>query len=394
MMGEWNLPKQADLAGTSGLQIERILVDYNGPQIVTASGPRGLYLGVAADEDDRAVRWIYAPITNTELRALAAGVLTTLDAVLKSRVYVVDVGHDDVEIQAWECDGALLGDENLPDFGALLPKATRNALMATMSQSSVPQLCLERPDAKRKSVVFQALSDVLNTFQRLWNALAQAASPDGPRERGRWSAELIDSAALSLAAAGTGSLILDVEPSDAAVFKRTSLSFEELVGAGSNPQALAEVLARLGARVQGRYEELLINVEKHDLQILAKLHGAAFLGPNTAARVRLSLPQSIYGDPKTRPAVGYFIAFDTGSATFEFLNEEDDVLYKGQVHPEVLAKNSSVAVGAGVTHAVFIEVTTRIAASKHVTETYALRAIAPPLPAASPVRESKPATTA
>ncbi|HSN98041.1 MAG TPA: hypothetical protein VLS89_07070 [Candidatus Nanopelagicales bacterium] len=130
MMGEWNLPKQAELAEILDLRLEQVLVEYDGPQIVTARGPRGLYFGLAADEDDLAVRWIYAPITGTELRALAAGAICTRDAISKPQVHVIDVDHHGKPLRAWACDAAQIGDENLPDPGALLPRATRDALMA------------------------------------------------------------------------------------------------------------------------------------------------------------------------------------------------------------------------------------------------------------------------
>lgn len=384
MMGEWNLPEQAEFAGTISFHVDEILVEYNGPQIVTARGPRGRYIGVAADEDERAVRWIFAPITDTEFRALALGAVSTHDVIIKPNVYIVDVDHNDNQLQAWECDASQLSDENLPDAGVLLPKAARDALIAAMPQPEAPELRLERLSASRPGIMFRSLAEVLSAFQRLWNALAQAVSTGGPKERGRWATELSERAALSLAAAAPGSLSLRIEPFDVSVFEQAAQPFEDLVRAGDNPQALAEILARLGARVQARYEELLTDVERHQLQLLARRRGGvAFISPHTAYRVRLALPQGVYGEPKTKPAIGYFLAFDTTGATFEFFDETSDTSYRGLVHPDVLAENNSVAVGPGATHAVFIEVTARIAASKHVTETYVLRAIAPPPPPAS-----------
>jgi hypothetical protein len=380
MMGEWNLPTQAHLARLTDFNVDTVLVEYNGPQIVTATGPHGRYLGVAADEDKDAVRWTYAPITHTELRALAAGATATRDVFYKSPIYVIDIDHSNNPIRVWECDIDHIGDENLPDPGTLLPKATRDALMAILHQPDGPELAFERLGSATQSVPFRALSEVLNAFQRLWNALAQSVSTGGPKDRGRWSAALSERAALSLASATQGSLILRVEPSDTSVFEHASASFEELVRVGDDPQALAQIIARLGDRVRARYEELLTDIEKHDLQMFAQRRlGAAFLSPGTASRVRVALPQSTYEEPKTRPAVGYFVAFDTAGATFEFVDETAEAVYKGQVHPDVIAEISAVAVGPGATHAVFIEVTTRLSASNAVSETYVLRAIAPPL---------------
>lgn len=396
MMGEWDLPEQAEFGEVPQLLIDRVLVEYNGPQIVTARDPRGLYLGVAADEDERAVRWIFAPITNTEFRALAAGAVATRDVMTKPQVYVIDVdpvNHN--RICAWECDVASIGEDNLPDAGVLLPSATRTALMAEMPQPEFPELCLERPGAKSKGISFRAISELLNSFQRLWNALVQSVSPDGWRARGRWSAELADRAALSLAAATSGSLVLRIEPNDVAAFEQASAPFECLVNADDDSQALADMMARLGPRVQARYDELMSDIERHQLQLLARRRGGvAFLAPYKASRIRMALPQGVYDEPKTRPAIGYFIAFDTADAKFEFFDETAEIVYKGLVHPKVFAENPVVPVGPGETRAVFIEVTTRITPTKHATETYLLFAIAPPQKPASQRASGEPGTPA
>lgn len=384
MMGLWDLPKQGELASTLSLEPGMILVEYNGPQIVLADSASGKYLGVAADEDETAIRWIYAPVTSVELRALAGGAVTTRDVIVKPKVYVVDTDHSDNVTGVWECDAATLDDGNLPDRGALLPKAARDVLLASVPAITGPAICLEQTAAPSKGVFFRALSDVLSSFQRLWNAIAQAVSAAGPKERGRWTAELSGRATLSLAAAEAGSLVMRVEPTDRYLFDLASKPFQDLVLAGSDPQALATALTRLGARVQARYEELLGDVEKHGLQLLTyRDGGVAFLSPQTAGRIRSALPQGILGEPKSRPAVGYFTAFDIEGAKFEFFDDAAEVVYRGSVHEDVLAENNAVAVGPGVAHAVFIEVTTHMTASRHVSETYVLRAIAPPAPPAS-----------
>lgn len=200
MMGLWDLPKQGELASTLPLKPGMVLVEYNGPQIVIADSSSGKYLGVAADEDETAVRWIYAPITSVELRALAGGAATTKDVIVKPKVYVVDTDHSENVINVWTCDATTLDDGNLPDRGALLPKAAREALLATVPAIAGPAICLEQVATPSKGVFFRALSDVLSSFQRLWNAIAQAVSTGGPKERGRWTAELSGRATLSLAA--------------------------------------------------------------------------------------------------------------------------------------------------------------------------------------------------
>lgn len=97
----------------------------------TASVPRSGYLGLAADDEEGFVRWVLAPITNTELKALIDGAETLRDALLKPQVYIVDMDHEWKTLRAWSYDGNQLGDEHLPERGALLPTLTRQELAET-----------------------------------------------------------------------------------------------------------------------------------------------------------------------------------------------------------------------------------------------------------------------
>ncbi len=99
-----------------------VLADYNGPQIVVAQGPDGaLYLGVASDETPGLVRWLYAPITEAELRSLHAGELSLRAALVKPRTYVVDADREEMPVAAWLCDATTLHESDLPQPAALLP---------------------------------------------------------------------------------------------------------------------------------------------------------------------------------------------------------------------------------------------------------------------------------
>lgn len=377
MMGRWNLPTES-AEGASPFEVDQVLVHYDGPQIVTLRDEEdNRYLGVASDEGEGLVRWIYAPLTNTEFKALMDGVATTRDALLKSCVYLVDIDVDGNAVRRWECDAADISDENLPDVGALLPEETRRTF--SVQPANAPELILENVGVERKGILFRSLSEILNAFQRFWNAMAQAVSPEGPKERGRWSADSSESAGLALSGAGQGSLILHINPTDARMFEKAAGAFEELARASDEPQVLAGVIERLGTRVQARYEELLTNLERHKLQLLARRPGgAAFLAPHVIPRVLSALPKAVAGEPKTVPATGYFLSFDVGNGNFELYDEGKDFLFKGKVHPEVLKRHDAITVGAGVTYAVFIEVTTLASASRRVMEeAFTLRVIGP-----------------
>lgn len=126
MRESWSLP--SSMVEAPPFELDQVLVEYDGPQIVTLRGADGLYLGIASDEDDAFVRWIYAPLAVTELRALLEGSATLREAVQKPKVYVVDVDHDGAPVHTWEYPGAQLRDDDLPAPGALLPRAIRDEL--------------------------------------------------------------------------------------------------------------------------------------------------------------------------------------------------------------------------------------------------------------------------
>lgn len=375
MMGDWNLPDQGLLV-LPEFVTERILVEYDGPQIVTALHSGNFYLGVASDEAKGIVRWIYAPVTKTEVRALLRGVVSLREALLKPLVFVIDVDQQGKPARAWECEASGIGSENLPDPGALLPRATLEAFASQAPEN--PEFCLDRQGSFMAGVSFRPLSELLNVFQRLWNAIAQPLMGDPTKDRGAWKGELADRAALSLAGASTGSLVLHVNPADRWLFDHVARHFEELVRANDNQDALAAILARLGSRVQARYDELLVGLEKHGLQLLThRRDGAAFLSAHSAARIRMALPRTVTGQPKELYAVGHFIALDTRGAVFEFHDDMEEESYRGQVHSDVLVQHKAVVVGDGTRYRVMLDVTTSTAQSTESRQTYLLREIGP-----------------
>lgn len=384
MRETWHLPDQP-LSSPPRFSTQQVLVEYGGPQIVTAvladanalmPGSCGLYLGVASDEEDELVRWVLGPITQTEYKALIDGTETLRDALLKPQVYVLDVDVDDdwEPRRAWICDGNQLGDDHLPRRGALLPTASRQELAhALPAEADVPEWRIDGPSVGAVGVGFRALSDVLDVFQRLWNAFAQSLSPDGPKASGRPKAEVVERTALRLASAGAGSLVLQVNPVDMDMYQQVAEHFEALVRASADPAALAEELARLGPRVQGRYNELLANLARHDLQVWARRPGrAAFLSASIASRVLRDWPQEMKSESSRTEAIGHFIGFDMDPGSFTFYDELRDKTYSGSVHAEA---NKSVTVGTDVRYVVLLDVTMQTTAMERFRQTYTLRAI-------------------
>lgn len=385
MRETWNLPEQT-LPSLPLFRVEDVLVEYEGPQIVTAvvqeldaSEPHPLYLGVASDDDrdGMLVRWILAPITHTEFEALIDGAVTLRDLVLKPQVYVldVDVEYDWVPRRVWLRDGNQLDDDHLPARGALLPTASRREFMearGTLPES--PELRIDGAGVGVMGVGFRALSKIFDVFQRLWNAVAESMSPQGPRASGRPRAELVEQAALRLAGAGAGSLVLQISPADMATYQMVAQRFEMLVDVSRDPGALAAALGRFGPRVQGRYIELLATLARHDLQMLARHPGgAAFLSGSISSRVLQEWQQSQQIESSRMDAIGYFIAFDIEHGSFTFYDELTDEIYSGPVAPEA---QRSVIVGPASRYAVTLDVTIVLrAGTERASETYELRSI-------------------
>ncbi len=137
MRESWNLLDE-QIVSPPALDVEHVLAEYDGPELITLTGIGQRYLGVASDNDRSFRRWVYAPITNTEFKALIDGAETVRDALLKANIYVVDVSIDDVPTRAWQCDGRHLTDDNLPERGALLPRLTREHFAESPASGALP----------------------------------------------------------------------------------------------------------------------------------------------------------------------------------------------------------------------------------------------------------------
>jgi len=378
MRDTWKLPAQEELLLPDAL--ERVLVEYDGPQIATFTSYEGLLLGVASDDDGGAVRWLAAPITGTELKALALGVVALRDLLVKPTMYVFDRAHEGGISHLWRCVDYHFADLDLPEVGAKLPEAARDHLRSELGLEDFvdsPALWLDSPQLASKGVGFRALSELLSVLQRLWNAIADTFGRDGPRTKGAWSQELVEHAALNLASAGAGSLLLRLNPADGALFDQVAARFEELAAAGDDQAALLRVMQRLGPRAGARYGELLDKLHTHDMQLLSRRSdGCAFISATMAPRVLDALPTGEAAEALgTMPAVGYFVALDTRAGTFQFYDVSAEETYAGAIAPDVLATNDEVAVGSGATYAITLDVYGHATVKRTLTHSYALRQI-------------------
>lgn len=341
----WPLPEQ--LSTMPALRMARVVIFYDGPQVALWSMNDTTLLAVASDDDEHGVRWLGAPVSQTEMTALADGATDVRAVLQKDGLFAFDVDHSDRPLHVWEMSGIELGDDFLPAGGTPLPLDVR-ALLGHQPATK-PEIRLD--PSVGDVVSFRALGEILTVFQRLWSSISEVVFGESAHVSGAWTKELVEHSLLSLRSAAPGSLVLSVSMRDDTSFESVARHFESLVGAGADSTRLAPLFARLGPRVQGRYGELLERLRKHAVSMLSRrVDGAAFLPNYGAARVLSAFPVQLQETMRAPVVInGSFVMFDVGRASFTFRTVEDDDAdsYVGTVDPAVIQKYSKISVGPG-----------------------------------------------
>lgn len=355
---------QADML--RDLEVSHVLVEFEGPQItLAADASRTRYLGLAAEDRDEFVRWIYAPVSMLEIRGLASGDIATRDVFLKERVLVLDVSLvDETFKQSWEVDGSLLPEFALPEVGAYLPALTQRYLKELFPFETVAdrELALEQLEAPSTGVSFKALSQTLDVFQRLWSALTAG---DALGMRGRYSGA--EKSQLSFAQAVPGSLRVEVSPADEATFDSALQRFRELVSESSAPDFSAMNIDGWGARLVARYTELLRTLSRNNLQLLATCEaGAVYLSSGKAKHVLSKLELRALEEVTLEVGVGYFVAYSASDLRFEFFDEKEDQTWKGDVDASFREECPIVTVGEEAKYAIVVRMTRSVPAGELV----------------------------
>lgn len=373
MIGKWPALGQAMIGQSIDLKIKLVLAEYNGPQIILAEARGDYFLGVAADGNEDAIRWIFSPVTPLELRALAAGAQTTRDALLKREVFVIDYDHDDQISRAWQVLSDQIEEHALPNPGAALPSGSRQLLEEMFpAQVSRSEIALEQLQYKLPGIPFKTLSQAISVIQRLWIAMAAAGEMAA---RGRYVAGLEERATLSFVGASAGSLRIHVEPRDESLFQDVSETFSDLVQAGDDHRRASEILQMAGPRVQARYRELLGMMQRNDLELMTTGAGRfTFLGPDKAGRILDAMLQAKDVETSIVYAVGCFLTYSSVDKKFEFCEADSERRFKGEVESDVLLRNRAITVGDDVSYSVIIEVTKTMARSNEPNEQHRLRA--------------------
>lgn len=297
MRPEWKLsPSQMEI-GDEGIPkriIEHVLVEYDGPQLVTLLEGKQRFIGVASDEDAVAVRWVHAAISDLEFKSLIHGVRPVRESLLKDSVWIVDRTHSGRDISAWQVVSDDLPSFALPDFDAFLsPFATRELkkIFTTMipeAATTENMVVLGGPPVVDNAVAIGVLSVFYRSFQRFCVAMAQVVK-DAVEASGKiveWNPSQL-SIVRAQASALPSSYALLVEPTDATLFKSILEEYQKLALA-SDQDSLLPNLTRIKQRAAASYLEFLKSIETTNLEVLCHWMGgnAVFIDPPEAKRIR------------------------------------------------------------------------------------------------------------
>lgn len=106
-----------------GQRVEHVLMEYEGPALMSVVDGRGRLLAVASDDGrgDR-IRYVQARVTDEEWSAFLSGTISALDVFQKDTLQVIDRTCDGAVLQGWEVPAANLNAKaDLPEPDAKLP---------------------------------------------------------------------------------------------------------------------------------------------------------------------------------------------------------------------------------------------------------------------------------
>ena len=168
----------------------------------------------------------------TEERAIRAGAASLRSALLKPVLQVTDVDLQGNARRSWMVHFGDSTDEQLPEPGATLP-----GICLAPVGAKQPQIRIDGAGLHDSAVPLRALADIMDSTQRLWNALAQAIEAK-PTQRGRIDSGLRERALLSAATALPGSFLVESAPADEQLYARSAAELRSLVLASEGPRQL------------------------------------------------------------------------------------------------------------------------------------------------------------
>ncbi len=306
--------------------LAQVLIETDMPELVVAERNGERWIGVVSEVFNRTSRWVYAPISSVEYRALIAGAAEVWECFRKPRVLVVDETEQSETVT--EIDGDFVPLGALPSRGFVLPEWARPEQSQRVEP---PQFALARAHGVG-AIGLKALAAVSDKIQRLYVAVVQRLMDGFATTAGSVSSAVRDAAEIDVEGLVNGSLIIKVRPNNEERFVEASQAIQEILTT-TDSHALLELFDRLGGRVRGRYEDLLDEVVTHDLALLMSwgMGRHNFIAAHTASRRIEALPASGPREDDTWLARGYLLGFDPVPRSFTFYELRTDEEITGRV---------------------------------------------------------------
>jgi hypothetical protein len=374
MRSSWRVPEQ-QLSLPPAFHLDKVLLEHDGPQMVTVRDGTGqLFLGVAADDSDQAIRWIYAPISKLELDSLFLGAVTTRDALFKDKVWIIDEKPDGTKLEAWTLSGGEIPQDALPEQHVLLPRTVRMAFSHESATSIARGFCFAGQAIQGTRISFRDLSFVTDSLQRLWSSFMHSTL--GMRGRKGQFGQADKLAWMYVTAFSPGSFVLEVEPENETMFVRLAANYRELIAASDSIEELRIALGKFSARVASAYLSYLGELSKRDIEVLAILGpSSAFIAPSSARRIAPVVETALRTERSQFEEFGRFVGFSIEKGVFELYSADEDKVLSGTLSPQLRARLAEepedVRVGATF-HSARLEIVTTWTAHLGATSSLSL----------------------
>lgn len=338
MNADWRLPDQTSLISEAPewSDVLRVLVYYDGPQIVVLRHRERQFLGIAIDENDQAVRWLLAELSPLEFEGLLRGGTSIRSVASKDHVLIVDYSYDNRKVGVWEVGIRGIPESVLPEAGAPLPASVRRHLLGAQDREP-PVFVL----GGKEHILFGDLSVVTGKLQKLWNVVAQGMGQNV--------------ATLAATAVAAGSLKLQVYTDNPELFARIAERYRQLAMVSDDARALSRQLSEETPAVAAAYREYMHALADHRVEVLAKWgEDAAYLGHQLAGRAEEGLGVILERVQETAVEVrryrGYFEGFWTKTKPrFEFYDVTTGENFTGRIDRslkrDITRRHRSVTLG-------------------------------------------------
>ena len=342
MRGAWKLDGKL-IATNFELTHKRVLAPF---VLVAVDRDGKQQIAVALDGDKRVVRWVYAPITTLELRALVYGGTSIRDAILKDRIIIVDRrSTDNAQEQAWYASSADIPADVLPGNDFLLPliltEESRGSVLSSVGSET--EIQIDGAAVLDGALIsFEDLSELVGRIQKLWHAIAGTWYENNKAPEQKPAGQGFTASTLLLTGTRQGSFVAQVKPADDVMFGILLSQFKRLVETSDDDNKLDAELRACGPEVSVAFDAFMMFANNRKLEVLTKsARAASYVSSRKAARFaryfdERRAPEKL--KPRKKDLVigspfrmeGYFLGYMHLAKRFEFFGR-DGVTYDGEV---------------------------------------------------------------